>query len=46
LLHLAQCLAGWVLAWFFFYLIGETLLALPTSFHEGTLWKAEWLERK
>lgn len=39
----AQCLAGVLLAWFFFYLIGETLLALPTSFHEGTLWRMDRL---
>ena len=40
LVRLAQCLLGLLLAWFFFYLIGESLLALPTSFHEGTLWHA------
>jgi hypothetical protein len=26
-------------AWFFFYLIGESLLRIPHSFHEGTVWK-------
>lgn len=35
-----QCLLGLLVAWFFFYLVGEALLALPSSFHEGTLWKA------
>jgi len=39
LIRLGQCVAGLVLAWFFFYLIGEALLAIPTSFHEGTLWQ-------
>jgi hypothetical protein len=39
-LRVAQCLVGLVLAWFFFYVLGESLLALPTSFHEGTLWQA------
>lgn len=34
-----QCLLGLLLAWFFFHLLGETLLALPASFHEGTLWQ-------
>jgi hypothetical protein len=34
-----QCLGGLVLAWFFFYLIGEALLAIPSSFHDGTLWQ-------
>ena len=38
LIHVGQCLLGLLAAWFFFYLVGEALLALPTSFHEGTLW--------
>src|SRR2546426_10421667 len=38
-LRLSQCLFGVLLAWFFFYLIGETLLRLPNSFHEATLWQ-------
>jgi hypothetical protein len=42
-LRVAQCLVGVIAAWFFFYLIGECLLALPTSFHEGTLWHRTWL---
>src|SRR6267378_3693572 len=36
-LRLAQCLFGLLLAWFFFYLVGEALLRLPDSFHEGAL---------
>jgi hypothetical protein len=39
--RVAQGLAGLVVAWFFFYLVGEALLALPASFHEGTLWQAD-----
>jgi hypothetical protein len=39
LLRGGQCLLGLVLGWFFFYLVGEALLALPTSFHESTIWK-------
>jgi len=39
-----QCLAGLALAWFFFYLVGESLLALPSSFHEGTLWQNGWMD--
>jgi hypothetical protein len=31
---------GLVVAWFFFYLIGRILLATPTQFHEGTVWKS------
>ena len=40
----AQLLAGLLLAWFFFYLIGQGLLSLPSSFHEGTLWHIKWLD--
>jgi hypothetical protein len=29
-----RCIAGLLAAWFFFYLIGESLLALPSSFHD------------
>ncbi|HEV2392245.1 MAG TPA: rhomboid family protein [Verrucomicrobiae bacterium] len=39
-----QCLLGLLLAWFFFYLVGESLLAVPDSFHEGTLWQSQWLD--
>ena len=42
LLRLGQCVLGVMLAWFFFYLVGEGLLSLPASFHEGTLWKVHW----
>jgi hypothetical protein len=41
-LQIVQCLLGVFAAWFFFYLVGESLLSLPTAFHEGTLWKARW----
>ena len=44
LIRAVQFLAGLLAAWFFFYLIGESLLSLPTSFHEATLWKGNWLE--
>ena len=40
-----QCLACGVLLWFFFYFIGETLASMPSKFHEGSLWKINWLER-
>src|SRR6267154_1418520 len=46
LLRIGQCFVGFLLAWFFFYLIGESLLALPTSFHEGTLWQVQWLDKE
>ena len=46
LFALGRCLLGLVLAWFFFYLIGNTLLALPSSFHEGTFWQVQWWHEK
>jgi len=41
--QIGQVLAALILAWFFFYIIGETLAAMPDSFHEGDLWKGNWL---
>lgn len=34
-----QSIAGFLLVWLFFYYIGQALLSLPSSFHEGTVWK-------
>jgi hypothetical protein len=34
------CLLGLFAAWFFFYLIGQALLAIPSSYHDGTLWNS------
>ncbi|GAB4341288.1 MAG: hypothetical protein Kow0099_17840 [Candidatus Abyssubacteria bacterium] len=31
--------------WLFFYLLGQALLALPSSFHEGTVWQVDYWER-
>ncbi len=33
-------LAGFFVAWMFFYGIGQGLLRLPDPFHEGTVWRA------
>jgi hypothetical protein len=38
LVRLAACAGGFFVAWMFFYFMGRTLLSIPTSFHEGTLW--------
>lgn len=40
----AQVLAGVFTVWLFFYLLGTLLVSLPSSFHEGTLWKEKWLD--
>jgi hypothetical protein len=38
--RLAVGLLGLIVVWFFFYLIGQALLAIPSSFHEGTMWQS------
>jgi hypothetical protein len=44
LAHFAAGLLGFMVVWFFFYLIGEGLISLPSSFHERSLWRANWLD--
>ena len=39
-LRVIQCVAGILVAWFFFFVVAEGLLRLPASFHEGTIWRA------
>ena len=46
ILKTLQGLLGVLTVWFFFYVIGEGLLSLLSSFYEGTLWRTGWLERK
>jgi len=41
-----QFLAGLFLVWLFFYWLGQSLLAIPSSFHDATLWKESWLDSK
>ena len=43
LLLATQCVFGLVIAWYFFFLMGQSLLKLPNSFHEGTLWQVNWI---
>jgi len=33
-----------MLTWLFFYAVGKSLLAIPSSFHEGTVWEQKLLE--
>ncbi len=35
-------LGALMILWFSFYALGQFLLKLPASFHEGTLWKNLW----
>jgi hypothetical protein len=45
-LRIVQCLAGAFAAWLFFYFVGQTLLSIDSSFHEGTLWQNKWLDQE
>ncbi len=38
-IRVGQCALAVALIWFFFFLIGQVLLAIPSSFHEGTIWQ-------
>ena len=40
--RLAHFFLGILILYIFFYYLGQILLALPTSFHEGTLWRSGW----
>jgi len=42
LLLAGQGLLGFLLLWYAFYLVGQTLLAIPHAFHEGTIWQSGW----
>jgi hypothetical protein len=37
----APCAAGLLALWLAFYGLGHLLLRLPSTFHEGVLWKAD-----
>lgn len=43
-LRLAQFFAGIILLWIVFYWLGQGLISLPASFHEGTIWPDAWTE--
>jgi hypothetical protein len=38
----AQFLLGFAIVWFLFYFFGETLLSIPSSYHEGSVWIDNW----
>lgn len=41
-----QVVAGLLVAWLFFFWFGLALLSIPSSFHDGTVWTGNWLERE
>jgi uncharacterized paraquat-inducible protein A len=42
--RVAAAVAGLLVAWMFFFIIGRMLVKIPTRFHEGTVWKQDLLE--
>ena len=45
-LRALQCLLGVFTVWLFFYFVGQALLSIDSSFHEGTLWQGKWLDQE
>ncbi len=39
ILRILQVTVGLLILWFAFYLLGQMLLKIPNSFHEGTIWQ-------
>lgn len=44
LVRVLQVGVGLFIAMAFFHKLGTTLLELPNSFHDGTLWRGRWLD--
>ena len=44
LLLAGEFVVGILTAWLFFYAVGRNLLAIPDSFHEGTVWKSRFVD--
>ncbi|HKX60434.1 MAG TPA: rhomboid family protein [Verrucomicrobiae bacterium] len=45
-LRVFQVMGGLLIAAGFFYWVGQTLLDLPSSFHDGTLWRGRWIDEE
>jgi len=44
LFRFVQVMVSVALLWFVFYVLGRSLLLLPSVFHKGTLWKVPFME--
>ena len=42
LFAIVQIGLGLCIAWLCFYFFGNTLLSIPSRFHEGTVWTEKW----
>ncbi len=38
-IRFAECCFGFLLLWILFYALGQVLISIPSSFHEGTIWQ-------
>jgi len=36
--HFLLASLGWLTIWLFFYYLGQALLSIPSSFHDGDIW--------
>jgi hypothetical protein len=39
-----QLVVGILVVWFFFFMIGEGLVRIPSSWHDTSLWQAPWIQ--
>ena len=42
----ATAMLGVLAGWLFFYLLGQVLLAMPSDFHEGTVWRQSVMDEE
>ena len=42
--RIGAALCGALFAWLFFYAAGRMLASTPAAFHEGAIWKGNWLD--
>lgn len=38
-IRMVQFFCGALVIWLIFYIVGDLLLSIPSTFHEGTVWK-------
>lgn len=46
LMHVFLMVFSFIILWLFFYTMGQALLSIPSSFHEGTIWNTKFLSDK
>jgi hypothetical protein len=46
LIKIVQLVVSILILWSSFYLLGQILLTIPNSFHEGTMWQNLFLENE